>query len=402
MKRAFLLSGAALAASFTLFAACSSDSTDTTTTDTDAAVTPDAGKDSSTSDAGPACGAGQLACGGSCVNTQKDVNNCGACGKTCGADEACEAGKCALHCPAGTAVCGSRCVALDTDATNCGACGKTCAAGSVCSAGKCAVTCAADLTTCSGANAADAGAPADAGASDAGAAGPYCANAKTDRNNCGGCGIKCGAGEICEAGACKLSCGGGTLQCGNRCIDPTIDANNCGGCGAADATKKCGAGSYCSNSTCCTGGKTGCNGACIDQNTDPNNCGGCGIVCGAAAPLCSNGACTNNPCPGGQLRSGYCWFKAKDLNEGHDAACARNGKATTPLHVAVPFNLADVDALAAGFGAQSAGVYSCCANALWCNAATNQCGTHGVNANDYWNYGGYGDPAWLPVYTCMP
>jgi hypothetical protein len=292
MKHQFLLSGAALAASFALFAACSSDPTETTP-DTDASVTPDAGKDGSTGDSGPTCGAGQLTCGGSCVNAQKDVNNCGACGKACGADEACEAGKCALHCPAGTAVCGTRCVDTATDGTNCGACGKTCAAGSVCSAGKCAVTCAADLTTCTGGAAADAGAPTDGGATDGGAGptGPYCANAKTDRNNCGGCGVKCGTGEICEGGACKLSCGGGTLQCGNRCVDPSIDANNCGGCGDADATKKCGAGAYCSNASCCTGGKTGCNGACVDQNSDPNNCGGCGVVCDAAKPYCGNGAC---------------------------------------------------------------------------------------------------------------
>lgn len=36
---------------------------------------------------------------------------------------------------------------------------------------------------------------------------------------------------------------------------------SCGGCGAADATKKCAAGAYCSNSSCCTG-------ACVDQNAD--------------------------------------------------------------------------------------------------------------------------------------
>jgi len=96
-----------------------------------------------------------------------------------------------------------------------------------------------------------------------------------------------------KGGACKLSCGGGTIQCGNRCVDPTIDANNCGGCGAADATKKCAAGAYCSNASCCTGGKTGCNGACVDQNSDPNNCGGCGVVCGAAKPYCGNGTCVS-------------------------------------------------------------------------------------------------------------
>lgn len=132
MRKQLVFATAAFAASVALFSACSSESTDTPAA-TDASIPVDAAKDSSTIDAGPTCGAGQLACGGSCVNTEKDVNNCGACGKTCGSDEACEAGKCALHCPAGTSVCGTRCVVLDTDGTNCGACGKTCAAGSLCS-----------------------------------------------------------------------------------------------------------------------------------------------------------------------------------------------------------------------------------------------------------------------------
>jgi hypothetical protein len=59
-------------------------------------------------------------------------------------------------------------------------------------------------------------------------------------------------------------------------------------------------------------------------------------------------------------------------------------------------------ALSGGFGATSVGAYECCANAMWCNAATMQCGTHNYHPNEYWNYGGYGVPDWTPVYTCVP
>ena len=41
-----------------------------------------------------ACAKGQTCCNGVCVNTGSDPNNCGACGKTCGACQFCNFGKC--------------------------------------------------------------------------------------------------------------------------------------------------------------------------------------------------------------------------------------------------------------------------------------------------------------------
>lgn len=45
-----------------------------------------------------ACDAGHADCGGACVRTAVDVQNCGACGRTCPASEACVAGACVQTC----------------------------------------------------------------------------------------------------------------------------------------------------------------------------------------------------------------------------------------------------------------------------------------------------------------
>jgi Notch-like protein len=58
-----------------------------------------------------ACAAGQVECGGACVNTASSNTNCGACGVTCGGGQACSNGYC---CPTGTRACGDVCVANAT------------------------------------------------------------------------------------------------------------------------------------------------------------------------------------------------------------------------------------------------------------------------------------------------
>lgn len=40
------------------------------------------------------CPEGQTECGGECVDSSSDDNNCGGCGQTCGAGETCEEGSC--------------------------------------------------------------------------------------------------------------------------------------------------------------------------------------------------------------------------------------------------------------------------------------------------------------------
>lgn len=61
-----------------------------------------------------------------------DVNNCGACGRTCSAKASCKKGSCA--CP--NDQCGDRCVSLKTHPKNCGSCGNVCASG-YCFQGQC-------------------------------------------------------------------------------------------------------------------------------------------------------------------------------------------------------------------------------------------------------------------------
>jgi len=55
---------------------------------------------------GRACAAGQIDCGGTCVNAATSGTNCGGCGIVCGAGDACSNGYC---CPTGTRACGDVC-----------------------------------------------------------------------------------------------------------------------------------------------------------------------------------------------------------------------------------------------------------------------------------------------------
>ena len=60
----------------------------------------------------PTCSGGQFTCGSQCVNAASDPQNCGVCGKTCGAGQTCQAGACA--CKAGALVCNGACVSSDS------------------------------------------------------------------------------------------------------------------------------------------------------------------------------------------------------------------------------------------------------------------------------------------------
>ncbi len=133
------------------------------------------------------CADGQSNCGGVCVDTQINPNNCGACGNACAPGERCAAGACATAC-AGTQVsCGGACVELQTNAAHCGMCGNACPSGRACVAGSCALTCPAGQMVCMGA----------------------CANTQTDGANCGACGNACPMGAMCVAGRCVGGAVGG-------------------------------------------------------------------------------------------------------------------------------------------------------------------------------------------------
>jgi hypothetical protein len=94
------------------------------------------------------CDPGLTDCGGGfgCSNLTNDVQNCGACGRSCLglglANPRCVRGACQdTTCRAiGQAFCNGNCVdpaSIDTDALNCGGCGNVCVAGEVCAAGNC-------------------------------------------------------------------------------------------------------------------------------------------------------------------------------------------------------------------------------------------------------------------------
>ncbi|MFO0653229.1 MAG: hypothetical protein U0326_43820, partial [Polyangiales bacterium] len=155
--------------------------------------TPDA------ADAGLVCPSPLAACGGRCTDPRTDRENCGACGRFCGAANVCQNGACVPDCTAGETLCMTaatgdagaslRCVSLQTSRENCGACGTACGRDQVCTGGVCTFMCTGTTTECMGA--------ADM---DAGTSGRYCAELQTDRLNCGACGNTCQEGYTCQDG----------------------------------------------------------------------------------------------------------------------------------------------------------------------------------------------------------
>jgi hypothetical protein len=149
-----------------------------------------------------------------CETELGSMQNCGACGDTCAADQECitvkvlgggERHECLDKCEkTGRVRCGEDNACLDvlTDYTNCGACGYQCrgARGNqidVCDRGSCTVECRTGFADCNGD-------PGD------GCEVELLSNAA----NCGACGNRCdlGAMQPCVAGKCLMvDCDGGTV-----------------------------------------------------------------------------------------------------------------------------------------------------------------------------------------------
>ncbi|MBL8679043.1 MAG: DUF4215 domain-containing protein [Myxococcales bacterium] len=294
------------------------------------------------------CPSGQMNCGGRCIDTASDPNNCGGCAMTCPTGASCSTGVCG--CPMGQTACMNRCVNTQSDNMNCGVCGRSCGAGQLCVGGVCGATCTAPMTMC----------------------GPTCTNTQTDAMNCGTCGMACPTGDSCVAGRCTLVCTAPTVPCGGRCVNTMTDSSHCGMCGRAcaspmtcaagacacpmgttscsaicvDATRdpnNCGAcGTMCrADQTCsmgrcvCAAGRAECSGACVDTATSPTNCGACGFACrgpdGGTALTCSGGMCGGGTCPAGtHLCVGSC------LSNDSVASCGTRCTACLPVLNATP------------------------------------------------------------------
>jgi hypothetical protein len=87
------------------------------------------------------CNLPTIRCGSVCVDSTKDVHNCGACGKTCPAvangTPICSGSSCSVACNAGRSLCSGACVNINSDDKNCGGCGKSCVGNRQCSGGVC-------------------------------------------------------------------------------------------------------------------------------------------------------------------------------------------------------------------------------------------------------------------------
>lgn len=244
------------------------------------------------------------------VNTNTNVNHCGACGNVCpspgGATPNCVNGVCGISsCVPPTADCdgnaGNGCeVNTSNNTSHCGACGNACfvANGSAsCNSGSCAVaSCNSGFSNCDGlySNGCE-------------------KNLNTDPLNCGTCGKVCSSNNGtpgCSAGTCTISCTAGFANCDNNvtngCEVPLNTTSNCGACGVtctnANGSTSCQAGAC---KPTCAAGFGDCNGNPNDGCETPlntlTNCGACGVACNLpnAVEACTTGTCQVTSCEPG-------------------------------------------------------------------------------------------------------
>jgi hypothetical protein len=177
-------------------------------------------------------------CGGVCVDIYSDNANCGGCGIGCGGSEACGGGTCLILAEPGLAVtcvaagltdCGGVCVDTLADVNNCGGCGVVCGPSDGCLGGSCVPPpergCNNVTTNCGG----------------------VCVNLTNNAAHCGACFNSCPLGGVCQGGFCGgLVCPAGLTDCGvGYCIDLASDSYYCGGCEFA-----CYGGATCQNGAC--------------------------------------------------------------------------------------------------------------------------------------------------------
>lgn len=250
-----------------------------------------------------------------CEVDTNSTQNCGGCGRVCGAGAFCVREQCVAvdagwrdveletgalsdasvvldvvdanpngGCPVGFADCDhdarNGCEADLASPTSCGACGNGCGTGYTCVDGAC--RCLSPRVVCGG----------------------VCSDTRTDSTRCGSSCARCATGSACADGQCVPMCRSGLTRCpvpgGDTCANLSSDQYNCGACG-----RRCEAGFMCSLAACvpCAAGTTWCDGACVDVSSDRNHCGACGAPC-AMAPAglrvaCVAGVCTITNCEAG-------------------------------------------------------------------------------------------------------
>ena len=144
-------------------------------------------------DAGNDCPEDEQLCNGECVDIATDVAHCGACNESCTVPDVedtlavCIDGSCDVECTDDQTFCTdevSACVDTDDDIDHCGACNDECfddPNGDVwCEDGECHLSCDDGYTDCGG----------------------ECVDTDHDVDHCGGCDDACTGDAICEFGTC--------------------------------------------------------------------------------------------------------------------------------------------------------------------------------------------------------
>jgi len=253
---------------------------------------------------GAACGKDEICCNDKCVD-KNAASSCGTCDNVCsGETSVCNDGACVAQCSEGKELCGTSCIDTQTDNDNCGACGTKCKSGTVCKDGACSCkpkTCAELKYTC--------------GTTDDGCGNQLncgdCVEGETCTNNVCGCKATTCAAQGKNCGSIGDGCGG-TLNCGScssgqECKDNVCGCQpktcaglgkNCGsvsdGCGGTLNCGSCSTNQECKDNVCTAKACTPT--TCAAQG---KNCGSIGDGCGGTlnCGTCSSGStCTSNVC----------------------------------------------------------------------------------------------------------